>query len=95
MLCPGEDSNLTDSVYLFHPVNGIRKSFSRLSYKQINLLILVPRRGLEPPRPCGLIHLKDKCLPVSTPGHTDNALSLAHFRKIKTSEHQRFLFFKF
>lgn len=30
---------------------------------------IVPGRGLEPPRPCGLIHLKDKCLPVSTPGH--------------------------
>jgi len=30
-------------------------------------LILVRGRGLEPPRPYGLIHLKDKCLPISTP----------------------------
>src|SRR3989344_5217273 len=30
---------------------------------------LVPGTGLEPARPFGLIHLKDKCLPISTPGH--------------------------
>ncbi len=34
-----------------------------------DVLFLVPGRGLEPPRPYGLIHLKDKCLPISTPGH--------------------------
>lgn len=39
----------------------------------------VRRRGLEPPRPYGHIHLKDACLPVSTPAH--NTL-LNNFNKL-------------
>ncbi len=31
--------------------------------------VMVPRRGLEPPRPCGHQHLKLACLPISPPGH--------------------------
>jgi hypothetical protein len=31
--------------------------------------LTVRRRGLEPPHPYGHIHLKDACLPVSTPAH--------------------------
>lgn len=31
----------------------------------------VPRGGLEPPRHCWLIHLKDKSLPISPPGQNE------------------------
>ena len=31
---------------------------------------MVPRRGLEPPRPCGHWHLKPARLPIPPPGHS-------------------------
>ncbi len=36
-------------------------------------LIMVPRRGLEPPRPCGHQHLKLACLPISPSGQDRGA----------------------
>ena len=33
---------------------------------------MVPRRGLEPPRPCEHQHLKLACLPISPPGQGMN-----------------------
>ncbi len=33
------------------------------------ILEMVPRKGLEPSRPCGHQHLKLACLPISPPGH--------------------------
>ena len=41
---------------------------SRLSSIQGYILILVPRRGLEPPRPYGHQHLKLARLPIPPPG---------------------------
>src|SRR3989344_4220644 len=35
---------------------------------RVRLLYFVPRRGLEPPRPCGRYHLKVVPLPISPPG---------------------------
>ena len=37
------------------------------SYETV-YMCLVPRRGLEPPRPCGHQHLKLACLPITPPG---------------------------
>ena len=33
---------------------------------------MVPRRGLEPPRPYGHMHLKHARLPIPPPRHEDN-----------------------
>jgi hypothetical protein len=41
----------------------------RHGWRLWTILEMVPRRGLEPPRPCGHQHLKLACLPISPPGH--------------------------
>ena len=46
---------------------GEKKPYKTVSSIWLSLL-LVPRRGLEPPRPCEHQHLKLACLPISPPG---------------------------
>lgn len=82
-MCAGEDLNITCSVPVFgffvRPI-GLHKNSKRfqvritlanrklcLLHTNVHFIHIVRRRGLEPPRPCGHIHLKDACLPVSTP----------------------------
>ncbi len=77
---------------LFHAPNSRMKFFAKAKaaplksifiYNQekntdlkTNILFLVPRRGLEPPRDCSHIHLKDARIPVPPPGQASIALIL-------------------
>ncbi len=47
---------------------------NRLS-KMRNKLLSVPRRGLEPPSPCGRYHLKVVRLPISPPGQLRDTIN--------------------
>jgi hypothetical protein len=44
---------------------------------QLLTAVLVPRRGLEPPRPCERQHLKLVRLPIPPPGHSGSAFRQA------------------
>ena len=63
-------------VRITETTNGrsIERPFGNIS-QNVALSLTVPRRGLEPPSPCGRYHLKVVRLPISPPGQLRDTIN--------------------